>query len=97
MIAETRDDAAGEAFDLSLIHILLRFALEKARQLGATKMTLEVRLSNHGAQNLYRKLGFQDRGIRKGYYADTNEDAIIMWKDDLAPKTPQEDRVKWMM
>lgn len=76
---------------------MLRFALEKARQLGATKMTLEVRLSNHGAQNLYRKLGFQDRGIRKGYYADTNEDAIIMWKDDLAPKTPQEDRVKWMM
>ncbi len=76
---------------------MLKFAFEKAKQLSATKMTLEVRLSNHGAQNLYRKLGFEDRGIRKGYYTDTNEDAIIMWKDDLGPKTPQEERVKWMM
>ncbi|MGI6620779.1 MAG: ribosomal protein S18-alanine N-acetyltransferase [Bacillota bacterium] len=76
---------------------MLRFAFSKARELGATKMTLEVRLSNHGAQNLYRKLGFQDRGIRKGYYSDTNEDAIIMWKDDLGPESPEEDEVKWMM
>jgi len=76
---------------------MLRFAFRKARELGATKMTLEVRLSNYGAQNLYRKLGFQDRGIRKGYYSDTNEDAIIMWKDDLSPDSPQEDEVKWMM
>ena len=76
---------------------MMRFAFKKARELGATKMTLEVRLSNHGAQALYRKLGFQDRGIRKGYYSDTNEDAIIMWKDDLGPDSPQEDKVKWML
>ncbi len=76
---------------------MMRFAFEKAKELGAAKMTLEVRLSNHGAQHLYRKLGFQDRGIRKGYYTDTDEDAIIMWKDDLGPRKPQQDRVKWMM
>jgi ribosomal-protein-alanine N-acetyltransferase len=76
---------------------MMRFAFEKARELGATKMTLEVRLSNHGAQSLYRKLGFEDRGIRKGYYSDTNEDAIIMRKDDLSPDAPPEDKVQWML
>ncbi len=76
---------------------MLKFALAEAVRLGATKMTLEVRLSNHGAQNLYRKLGFVDRGIRKGYYTDTNEDAIIMWKDNLGPKTAEKNRVKWML
>jgi [ribosomal protein S18]-alanine N-acetyltransferase len=42
-------------------------------------MTLEVRLSNHVAQSLYRKLGFQDGGIRKNYYSDNQEDALVMW------------------
>ena len=65
---------------------MLRFAFEKARELGASKMTLEVRVSNHQAQNLYRKLGFVERGIRKGYYTDTNEDALIMWKEDIQPR-----------
>lgn len=46
---------------------------------GATAMTLEVRLSNHGAQNLYRKFGYTPVGVRKGYYVDTNEDALVMW------------------
>ena len=76
---------------------MLRFAFEKARELGASKMTLEVRVSNHQAQNLYRKLGFVERGIRKGYYTDTNEDALIMWKDDLGPSTPQSEQLKWMV
>ncbi len=44
-------------------------------------MTLEVRKSNEVAQALYRKYGFKEYGIRKGYYQDNNEDAIIMWKD----------------
>ncbi len=77
-----------------------RFVLEsmfrRARELGSTKMTLEVRVSNAGAIHLYRSLGFQDRGIRKGYYTDTHEDAIVMWKDDLAPAKPRADQVKWM-
>ncbi|HEY8363124.1 MAG TPA: ribosomal protein S18-alanine N-acetyltransferase [Tissierellaceae bacterium] len=47
---------------------------------GITSMTLEVRKSNFVAQNLYRKYGFVEAGIRPNYYADDNEDAIIMWK-----------------
>lgn len=43
-------------------------------------MTLEVRKSNIIAQNLYKKYGFIDFGVRPGYYSDNNEDAIIMWK-----------------
>lgn len=46
-----------------------------------TAMTLEVRKSNKVAQALYKKYGFKEYGIRKGYYQDNNEDAIIMWKD----------------
>jgi len=42
-------------------------------------MSLEVRVSNEIAQNLYRKLGFQNGGIRKGYYMDNYEDALVMW------------------
>ena len=46
-------------------------------------MTLEVKESNMAARNLYEKLGFEIRGIRKKYYIEDNEDALIMWKDDL--------------
>ena len=51
---------------------------------GASRMTLEVRPSNTAARRLYASLGFKDIGLRKRYYTDTNEDAIIMWKDNLA-------------
>jgi len=50
-----------------------------ARELGARSMTLEVRVTNHVAQSLYRKLGFQNGGIRKNYYSDNQEDALVMW------------------
>ena len=43
-------------------------------------MTLEVRRSNEVAKSLYKKYGFKEYGIRPKYYADNNEDAIIMWK-----------------
>jgi ribosomal-protein-alanine N-acetyltransferase len=43
--------------------------------------TLEVRVSNDGAIKLYEQLGFESRGIRRGYYTDNREDALIMWKD----------------
>lgn len=46
---------------------------------GIKDMTLEVRVSNIPAQAVYRKLGFQNEGLRKQYYEDTGEDAIIMW------------------
>nr|WP_249730649.1 ribosomal protein S18-alanine N-acetyltransferase [Paenibacillus sp. J2TS4] len=52
-----------------------------AGYLGASRMTLEVRESNEIARNLYRKLGFEASGVRKGYYSDNNEDAIIMWAE----------------
>jgi ribosomal-protein-alanine N-acetyltransferase len=43
--------------------------------------TLEVRVSNEGAIRLYEQLGFESRGIRRGYYTDNREDALIMWRD----------------
>jgi len=43
--------------------------------------TLEVRVSNEGAIKLYERLGFSARGIRRGYYTDNREDALIMWRD----------------
>jgi [ribosomal protein S18]-alanine N-acetyltransferase len=48
---------------------------------GRRGYTLEVRVSNTGAINLYEQLGFQPRGIRRGYYTDNREDALIMWRD----------------
>ena len=46
--------------------------------------TLEVRVSNTGAIKLYEHLGFRPRGVRRGYYTDNREDALIMWKDPIA-------------
>ena len=43
--------------------------------------TLEVRVSNEGAIMVYERLGFTGRGIRRGYYTDNREDALIMWRD----------------
>ncbi|MEK4974740.1 ribosomal protein S18-alanine N-acetyltransferase [Niallia sp. FSL R7-0648] len=59
--------------------MLLTKIMEEATKLGATTMTLEVRVTNEVAQNLYRKLGFQNGAIRKKYYTDNQEDALVMW------------------
>ena len=45
--------------------------------------TLEVRVSNEAAIRLYEELGFRARGVRRGYYTDNREDALIMWKDPV--------------
>lgn len=58
---------------------LLRKMIEISKSMGAIRMTLEVRVSNHVAISLYEKLGFQKGGIRKRYYTDNHEDANIMW------------------
>ena len=48
---------------------------------GHRGYTLEVRVSNDDAIRLYEKLGFRSRGVRRGYYTDNREDALIMWRD----------------
>lgn len=62
-----------------LLHTLATAAIAR----GAKNLTLEVRAGNQGAQALYRAFGFAPAGIRKGYYLETNEDAIIMWANDV--------------
>lgn len=58
--------------------LLLAFALRDAAKRSAHVATLEVRVSNHNAQQLYVKYGFEKVGMRKAYYSDNNEDAFIM-------------------
>jgi len=58
--------------------LLLALSREGIRR-GATALTLEARLSNKPAQEMYRRFGFVPVGVRKGYYADTGEDALVMW------------------
>lgn len=70
-----RRKGIGRELLLSLMEVAIKF--------GAEKMTLEVRKSNKGAQALYEQLDFTRGGLRRGYYADTGEDAIIMWNDDI--------------
>jgi [ribosomal protein S18]-alanine N-acetyltransferase len=50
---------------------------------GCHSLTLEVRVSNDRAQELYRRFGFVPAGVRKGYYPDNREDAIVMWANDV--------------
>jgi ribosomal-protein-alanine N-acetyltransferase len=50
---------------------------------GVREATLEVRVTNTGAQELYRRFGFAPGGIRPNYYSDIGEDALIMWAHDL--------------
>ena len=58
---------------------LVKEMVELCKENKLVAMTLEVRTSNTVAQNLYRKYGFKMGGIRKEYYSDNKEDAIIMW------------------
>ncbi len=71
LLPEYRGRKLGEA--------LMRKGMAVAVEMGAKTMTLEVRVSNFTAQSLYRKLGFQDGAIRKNYYTDNQEDALVMW------------------
>ncbi len=71
VLPEYRGKKLGEA--------LMKKMMEAAKELGAVTMTLEARVTNIAAQSLYRKLGFQNGAIRKNYYTDNQEDAIVMW------------------
>jgi [ribosomal protein S18]-alanine N-acetyltransferase len=63
--------------------LMLLTLLHRAQQREMARATLEVRISNESAINLYQKLGFKIAGQRKGYYADTGEDALILWLGEL--------------
>jgi len=62
---------------------LLQRLFDIADEMGAEWLTLEVRVSNIGAQRLYEKYGFRRAGVRRRYYSDNNEDALIMWTDRI--------------
>lgn len=70
----------GRGIATMLLERLFELTADDARR----GYTLEVRVSNETAIGLYDRLGFESRGIRRGYYTDNREDALIMWKDPIA-------------
>lgn len=76
---ECRQQGIGEMLMISVI--------EQSMELKARLVTLEVRISNTAAQNLYTKYGFAKAGVRKGYYTDNREDALMMSTDHI--NTPE--------
>jgi ribosomal-protein-alanine N-acetyltransferase len=62
---------------------LLRQVLAEGRHMGARRATLEVRASNEGARRLYERMGFYVAGVRRNYYSEPVEDALILWRDEL--------------
>lgn len=72
---EYRNQGIGSDLLMAMISLALKEGIEA--------MTLEVRRSNKIAQSIYVKYGFKKVGIRKNYYQDNGEDALIMWKTDM--------------
>ncbi len=72
-------DLQGKNYGSCLLYALIVEALKR----GSINLTLEVRVSNKPAQKLYTNFGFMPVGIRKGYYQENNEDAMIMWAYDI--------------
>ena len=77
-------DERGQGIGRALTHGLLQYL----SNLGAAYATLEVRKSNEVAQNLYKSLGFIKLGVRKRYYEDNGEDALIMVCDHMPEADP---------
>ena len=65
---------------------MLQRLFEQTRGDAERGYTLEVRVSNVAAISLYERFGFVSRGIRRGYYTDNREDAVIMWRDPEPPR-----------
>ena len=80
----------GEHRGWGIGELLLIGAVETGLRQGLETVTLEVRVSNAVAQALYAKYGFREVGVRKRYYRDNNEDALIMTTDPLASVAFQE-------
>ncbi len=68
---------------LGLGELMLAGLIDIAYTIGAKWVTLEVRVTNYNAQKLYRKYGFHEAGLRHRYYSDNQEDALIMWTDEI--------------
>ena len=66
-----------------IAHRLLAEEIGAARELGGVAVSLEVRVTNWRAQRIYARFGFHPVGIRRNYYAELHEDALIMWTDDV--------------
>lgn len=71
VLPEYRGRKLGEIIMFNLIQMVIAKNVER--------ITLEVRASNEAAKNLYKKFGFKTEGIRRGYYKEPREDALIMW------------------
>jgi ribosomal-protein-alanine N-acetyltransferase len=71
----------GEQRRRGIGELMLKAAIDLALSCGAFAITLEVRGSNSEAISLYRKHGFTERGLRKNYYDETHEDAVIMTRE----------------
>lgn len=69
---------------------LLQRLFDLAAELAAEWLTLEVRASNIAAQALYEKYGFRRAGVRRRYYSDNGEDAVIMWTERLGDRAVKE-------
>lgn len=82
-----RPDRRGRGYG----ELVTRSLIQLAADTGMQSMTLEVRRSNRAARALYEKLGFVEVGFRKRYYADNNEDALIMAKEDMPEGHPEDD------
>lgn len=63
--------------------LLMEKLMDLARENGMESMTLEVRVSNEAARMLYQQMGFVEAGLRKNYYSETKEDALILWREKL--------------
>jgi ribosomal-protein-alanine N-acetyltransferase len=63
---------------------LLAYVLAEGGKAGARRATLEVRRSNEAARRLYDRFGFSVAGVRRGYYTNPAEDALVLWRENLA-------------
>ena len=72
VLPELRDKGIGSQ--------LMQYMMEWLLENGNLEISLEVRVSNEGAIRLYHRMGFRDLGVRKKYYLDTGEDALLMSK-----------------
>lgn len=84
-------DYQGQGFGQALLYALLKSAYQRKLEWA----TLEVRSSNLTAISLYQKFGFQEAGRRRGYYQESGEDALILWRGGLQKPEFEQDLDRW--